>query len=419
VNRKPLAIGILLVALAVRTWGAFDFKEYFEDEGIHVPAALRLGQYGTTYGNAWLHPQLAHILEYGAIRAFGDNPVGWRIRNVLLGTLTVALLLLLALELFPDGWTPYLAAGLLATDPLHVYFSRTTFMEVPVACFFLLFLWLVVRMVRTRRDLLVPAGLALGLTVSTKGYFPFAIAVVLAALAFHLRREGASRVQWLYAASALLVLPAAVYLATYLPWLADGRALAELLEAKVAGFRELQAQTPSTYENAEYLLRGGRPWEWFVRPSMLMYWSEVRGPTGRYVMEIQDPPVHVVVLPVLAWTLVTGLRARAWRRLVAPAMFVSTYALILAVRRPMFSYALATLVPFAMLMLATFADDLIARAAAPRRWAALALAGSVGWGLFLFPLTAGKEVPTSLYAPIVSHVSGVLSELKPAAEARP
>ncbi len=410
---KALAVGILTVALFVRTWGAFDHQEFFEDEGIHVPAALRLGQYGTTFGNAWVHPQLAHVLEYGAIRLVGNNAVGWRIRNVILGTLTVAFLLLLASELFPGQWTPLLAAGLLAVDPLHVYFSRTTFMEVPVGCFFLLFLWLVARMVRTGEDLLVPAGLAMGLTVSTKGYYPIAIALVLAALAFRMRREGTPRVQVAYAASALLVLPVAVYLLTYLPWLANGRTFGELLEMKLDAIANLQSQTLSTYANAAYLKGGGSPWEWFVRPSMLMYWSEQAGDTGRYVMQIHDPPVHILILPVFVYGLVTGIRARSWRLLVAPAMFLSTYALILAVRRPMFSYAVVTLVPFAMLMLASAGNDLIAKASAPRRWAALALTVVVAWGLYLFPLTAGREVPTSLYAPIVSKARVVFDEVVP------
>ncbi|HSM93140.1 MAG TPA: hypothetical protein VLT47_09645, partial [Anaeromyxobacteraceae bacterium] len=248
------------------------------------------------------------------------------------------------------------------------------------------------------------------LTISTKSYYPFAVAAVLAALAVRMRREGTPRAHVAYVASALLILPAAVYLLTYLPWLSNGRTAGEFFQMKVDAFRELQSQTEDSYVHADYLVLGGRPWEWFVRPSMLMYWSEVHGETGRFLMEIHDPPVHVLVLPVFAYGVIAGIRRRSWQLLVAPAIFLATYGLIMAVRRPMFSYGVVTLVPFAMLMLASFADALLAKAAEPRRWAALALTGILGWGLYLFPLTAGREVPTALYAPIVSHVAVPPSE---------
>ena len=173
---------IMVLAFFFRCWGTFDGAVYLPttDEPIHVPNAISIGTYGTTDQLNWQHPPLSSLMLYGAIHLFGNNPVGWRITNVLLGTATVLLVYLIgALIYSAHSPAPLLAAGLMAADPFHAYLSRTTFAEVPATFFFLLFLYFMLAQSEQDRLTLPLAGIAMGLTIACKAYFILAIPLVI------------------------------------------------------------------------------------------------------------------------------------------------------------------------------------------------------------------------------------------------
>jgi len=267
-HHLKILLAILLVAGCLRLWGAFDITGYTGDESFHVPSAISMGQHGTPLSSNWTHPPGGALILLGTITLFGDNPVGWRLGGIALGTATVGLLYLVAARLFRNETAALLAAALLALDPFHIHFSRTTFMEIPVLCFFLLF----VHCMLTYQDTgskwsLVVAGFALGLAVATKSYFVCSMTLVIGfAMYLAMKGEGDRTALALDFLCWLGCLPAAVYLLANYHFFARGFSLAEFFQMRGDALWTLRNITLESFENRWFLDVGGKPWEWFVKP---------------------------------------------------------------------------------------------------------------------------------------------------------
>ena len=182
-----------------------------------------------------VHPPLAKWLIAAGIRLFGYTPTGWRVAPFVAGTLSIALVYLLAHRLFRSTLTASLASGLLAFDLLYFVMSRAAMLDVFVVFFSLvMFLGFVYdrgtenlsgsrRRLRNRPWLIV-AGLAGGAATASKwsgGYL--LIAVIILAVADSIAQQRGTEHRLRRAASdegavlalTLVILPALVYVATY------------------------------------------------------------------------------------------------------------------------------------------------------------------------------------------------------------
>lgn len=394
---------VVLVAAVLRFWGAFDLNVRIGDEPFHVPSAINMSRYGVPLAMNWTHPPGGALILQGTIGLFGDDPVGWRIGGVLLGTFTVALLYAGARRLTRSHTVSLLAAALLALDPFHVYFSRSTFMEVPVLCFFLLFLWsLQVYEEEEKGWALVLAGVALGLTAATKSYFAVSAALAIAWVvrATWVRTEARAELI-LRLVCYLGLLPAAVYLGSFLQYFGDGHSLAEFVRMRADAFRTLRAVAPDAVD-PWWLREGGGPWEWFVRPISLGYRIDEPLRAPRYLLELNNFPIRPIALVALTYLAVRGVRERRARLLVPALLFASVYLLFLALSRPMLSYSALVVLPFAYVALAWSVRLLERRHARLRGLSLAVLALTVLWGGYQYPLATAKEVPGWLYGPILS-----------------
>lgn len=95
------------------------------DEAINVNAAagLSLKSLIFKYSLGDFHPPLFHVILRGWILLFGSSEAVVRIPSVILGTLTVYITYLIGKKLF-EGKTGLIAATLIATSPLHIYYSQ-------------------------------------------------------------------------------------------------------------------------------------------------------------------------------------------------------------------------------------------------------------------------------------------------------
>lgn len=394
-------VAVVALAAALRGWGAFDLQEQIEDEPIHVATALSLGRWGTTTHNDWAHPPLGGLLMAGAIAVLGDGPPGWRAVNLLLGTASVLLLMLVGAHLYPGSRAPALAGLLLALDPFHIYLSRTTFLEVPVTFFFLAFLLALLEHQRRGRPALVGAGVAAGLTMATKAYFVVGLPLAAAhALWAAVRRSPAKAAVAAEVVVTLALTAASAYLLCHLPILARGYGLLELLQLKADAVRVMRAYQPEEFLNRAWIEAGGRPWEWFVRPFLFGRSLPASGGHVRYLLENNNLPVRILALPALLATAALAWRRRDGREALAPALFAGSYGMILALDRPMYSYSAAVLLPFAYLVTARAVDLVAARARRPGLVAGAFLGAVACWGAYAYPLAAAREVPAALYRPI-------------------
>lgn len=394
----------MVLASFFRLWNTFDYPEFLptSDEAIHIPNAISLSTFGTTDQLNWQHPQLSGLILSGTIQLFGNNPVGWRISNVLFGIGSVLLVYLVGNLLYPASCAPLLAAGLIALDPFHIYISRTTFVELPASFFFLLYLYFMLQHTENKRSTLPFAGVAMGLTIATKAYFVIAIPLVIG-YALNKARQENRLTQALYADYffTLLLLPLSLALLSYIQWFGRGYTLPEFFRMKLDAAWALQQFRKEEFMSA-LMHAGGSPGEWFLKPILFGQQLSADAENGRFIMEINNFPFRMIALLSLALTGLHAWQKRSLQDALAPLLFVACYLLFIVVKRPMFSYSAMVLLPFAYLATGRAVSLLAGKIQKPALACGCFLSCVILWGVYTFPLVAGQQVPLYLYRPILA-----------------
>lgn len=171
---------LLAASLVLRVWDIAGIEHYVGDQNTVVLAAYRFPETGMFSPDSWEQPPLHYYLIRLGTLLFGDNAYGWRMKNVLLGSLTVPLLFLLGRALFPGRRTALLAALFLLFDPLHLYYSRTIYAEISSLPFFLGAALVTVRYQRGRTASPLWAGVMLGFAIAQKWYYLLPLLVLAA-----------------------------------------------------------------------------------------------------------------------------------------------------------------------------------------------------------------------------------------------
>jgi dolichyl-phosphate-mannose-protein mannosyltransferase len=342
-----------------------------------------------------VHPPMGKRLIALGIRLFGYTPFGWRIAAWAAGTLTVALLYLLALRLFRSvGWA-VLAAGLLAIDPLHFVHSRIAMLDVFVTLFVVAaVLFAVLDRDRGGEGVLRPwlalSGISVGLAVASK-WSGVLILPALLPLLVAWAPAGRRRRQALIAAGWLIALPLVVYTASYV-----GR-----LHTGIAGWPHAFARRQLHMLRFHADLSGdnqyqSRPWEWLAIRRPVAYYFSAHGDRYREVIAIGSPFVWwagAVGVLVGAWTAFRA-RSAAGAEAVVAACAAATYLpwLLLAWDRGFvfITYLLPT-VPFLCLGATLLARRLWT--ARPGRVAvSIGVAASVAWFAFYYPVLTARPL---------------------------
>jgi dolichyl-phosphate-mannose-protein mannosyltransferase len=235
---------------------------YMYDEAYHAYTA---GQYvaGNTdafvwntspprsgVGYTWNHPPVGLLLIASGIAIQGDNPRGWRIASAWFGALGIVVVYLLGLTLSRDREIAQLTAALLLVDGLYFVQSRTAMLDVFGTVFMMaallgLYGYLVAPSDQVRRPLLL-TGVFLGLALATKwnAAYPAAfvglVAVCRMVDLWRRTRVGSMvgqpearaglRQHLLWVPLGLVVVPALVYLAAYIPFFVSGHGWPQFVE---------------------------------------------------------------------------------------------------------------------------------------------------------------------------------------------
>ncbi len=233
------------------------------DEVHYVPAAKQLLEPGlhTPLLNP-MHPPLAKELMSLSIRVFGDVPLGWRYPSVLFGSIAIVAMYLCGLVLFA-AQGPAIATALLTLLNQMVFVqSRIAMLDIYVLAFDLLGIAAFLYGFRQRRPHIAfgLAGLAFGLATACKwsGLFPLAVCIAIVAVirlmqGWRARFEDGSDTDWYrpdlwpefryyHVAVCLLLIPAAAYLAAFVP--VHGFSVADILEAQRRIFVENAGSHP-------------------------------------------------------------------------------------------------------------------------------------------------------------------------------
>ncbi|MGV8885393.1 MAG: dolichyl-phosphate-mannose--protein mannosyltransferase [Microbacteriaceae bacterium] len=268
---------VMLVASVTRLFNLGNPHQLVFDETFYVKDAWTLSNLGyeaawpddpnprfeageteifTSTGSFVVHPPLGKWLIALGMHAFGaDSSVGWRISTAIVGILAVALIMVIAKQLFRSTLMSVLAGGLLAIDGNAIVMSRVALLDNFVMIFVLLGfgavlldrewsrrrldVW-IVRREKTVRSLdwgpalwwrpwLISAGLAFGLASAVKwnGLYFLAVFAIYTLVVDALARRRAGIAFWASSTivkqaptSFVLTVPIALvaYLSTWIGW---------------------------------------------------------------------------------------------------------------------------------------------------------------------------------------------------------
>jgi dolichyl-phosphate-mannose-protein mannosyltransferase len=418
-NRPWVAIvAVTAIAAAVRLWGlsspptlVFDEHYYAKVACMYAGGSDRVCKIESPNERAFreqewdvgsfVHPPLGKWTLALGIKAFGMDPFGWRVGSAVAGTLAVAGVALIAQLLLGRPLWTFLAGLLLALEHLSVVLSRLALLDVHVqlwivAGFLLLLLdrrWIDRRAPREPplpgedgppipsplwRPWRYAAGIAMGAAVAAKWS---GVLGVLAAIVISLMWETSRRAQAdvgrgrsfgraLVRESfglvvAFVLIPLAVYVAAYLPWLNHfdwntGKFLDQQVRVARYHLFELKTLAPDpdsgTLTPTHYAY--SRPWTWLVmtRP-VPVTWLDL-GPDIRQLLAVGNPIVFwgsIWALPYLAFA---WWRKRDW----VPGFFLMAvllqYLPWLLAARPQFFFYVAPFTPFLVLGLVYMLRDL-------------------------------------------------------------
>jgi len=406
---------IILLGAVLRLYG-IPSQEPTADDVATAYSAVHYMEDGMLGPTMWNHPPLRNILVYGSLRLLGSGPWGVKAVSLALGSLTVLFLALVARRLFPEsGGVSLLAAFFLAIDPVHIDFSRQAVHEVYMACFFLAGIYSALRFRDENKPLfLVMSGVAFGLGLASKWYVALPLIGTIVYLFVSIlkdetrvRREKAAGA--LFVLSALVLVPFAVYMLTFIPWFGRGHTLPEWFRLQYMMYNETITHTGYTYYGMEL---DHRPLLWFLKPVGTADVSAAGGKV-QILIGISNPAVWLLTLPSICYIMYQGMKKRLPTLLFVGALFWITYIPMALTKRPLWVHTAFAVLPFAFLASAYAMLNVGKGWKGKKAFLVLFLAVVIAVFIPLYLLAIGKGFETAWLRPIVelyrpSHERGLL-----------
>lgn len=395
---------VTVLASILRAYGLNDQTPL--DSEIHMAqGAYAYVEQGLMPRVMWWHAPLRNILMYLSMESLGAGAFGVRFWSFLLGAASVPVLAMLVMDLLEDRRASLIAAFLLALDPLHITFSRQAIQETHVAFFALLGVFFVIRYVmKNSHSYLLFAGIAFGLGMASKWQAGFALAACWLILIFPrlLRNESISAVpltaRLFFGVSSLVLLPAAVYALSYLPWILRGYGPEEWLYLQEFMFRYTATTTHDIVSNP------GRALDWFIKPSG--YASMVIADGPHLTLGINNLIVWWLVLPSFAFLAYMSAKEKMRSGVLLSMLFWFSYIpLALMPTRPIYLLSATSVIPFAFIGVAWAITDLKDRLRVETGWVVAYMSAVIISSSALYPLTCGKGLDYTYLLPIVNRFS--------------
>lgn len=305
---------IFLTAHAALLIGIATPDKFVFDEVHYVPAARQMLE--AVMPQPMLnpmHPPLAKQMIAFSIRAFGDNPLGWRYPGTLFGALAVVAIYLCGLALFRRQ-SPALAAALIACfNQMLFVLARTAMLDIFALAFSLFGIAAFLFGFRQARPHLsfALAGTAFGFSAACKwsGLFPLVTCIaVVAAIrlmqGWRTQFADARETDWYkpglwpdfrarHFALCFMLLPAAAYLSSFVALY--GFSISDLLEAQ----RRIFSDNTTTAIAGHTYMSSWPSWPFLVRPVWFLFDNLGNGIISAVVC-LGNPLVLWPALPALA-----------------------------------------------------------------------------------------------------------------------
>jgi dolichyl-phosphate-mannose--protein O-mannosyl transferase len=381
---------VLIISAAVRLYQlqiprtlVFDETYYAKDANSILHAYLGANPgYPWEPGKeiSWPHPEYGKMAIAIGVGLFGNASFGWRIAPAIAGTILLALVYPVGRRLgLPPPWA-LLALILAASDFLGIVQSRIATLDVFVGLWSVLCIYLALRYVQTGHRLvwLFVCGIAGGLAFGTKWSGAFAIVAAAAIMLLYRRRSWRQppRTAALQALRdvalpvvALLVVPVALYFASYTIYFVKGKhTLGQwwALQHEMWWFNQ-HLHATHTYAS--------RAWTWIFDYRPVWYFYEQRGGVHG-IISMGNPFLWWASVGALAALVILGIVRRRRDEFVLPLIVALLYLPWLSTTRTSFMYYLTPVAPFLALAVARILGELAGWRLPRPVWAANCFAAS-------------------------------------------
>ncbi len=358
---------------------------------------------------AWVHPPLGKWMIAAGELVSGTGSYGWRVSSAVTGTASVMLLAVIVQLLFGSPIWTFTGGLLLAVESMNFVQSRTAMLDIFVTFWIVLgFVLLLLdrRWIERRtaeragphaqpapvdaapaagapdpeaalppapepagrapsplwRPWRFAAGAALGAGFATKWSALTAIAAVVA-LSFiwevtRRRRSGSGRpilesipAEGFGLVLAFVVVPALVYVASYVGWFAHfGWSLREWSHLQAAIFdyhRHLQTTDPATGEPVHAYL--SQAWKWILLYRPVLYYAHYENGLRQVIYTNGNPAIFWGALLSIPYVAYLWIQDRDWRAGFAVVAIAGLYLPWFLVSRPQFLFYATPITPFFVL----------------------------------------------------------------------
>jgi len=339
------------------------------------------------------HPPLSKLIIALGIRLFGDRAFGWRMMSALAGALLVLVTYLLISEVVQVPFAAVAGGMLLAVDGLAFVESRIAKPDIFLALFLATSYWAFWRYLRRGRPgWLYLSGLAAGAAVATKwtGLAPLGtIPIYLAYLVGQGRWSPPHRRHWLHFIAAYTVVPAALYLATWIPYFLLGHSAKDLAEFHQFMFR-FHAGLTATHPYQSHW------WSWplLLRPIWYEF-EEVQKGFYRGVLAIGNPVLWWFSLAALGYVGWEAVRRRDPGAIFIAIGFLVSYVPYAFIGRALFLYHMLPALPFMAMATAAVLARLRGHLGALIPLVYLAVA--VAWFVAYYPVLAALPIAVARF----------------------
>ena len=280
----------------------------------------------------WTHPPLGKLAIAGGILLFGFNPFGWRILGVLAAAAMIPIIFLLGRRLFKSSAAGVVAAFLLTFDFMHFSLARLATGETYLALFSLLMFFFAFDYFasstkrtdertdertseRTSRSLLLSL-LFFGLGFAVKWTAVFGLAAVLVLWLVCNFKERRPILKDCKVVVAGLLVSAAIYIATYLPYIFSGAEGGHGGGHGLADVFDLQLRMFGYHAGIEATHPFSSPWwSWplLLKP-LWVYSNNLGGGTVSTTVLMGNPAIWWCGTVALVFLAVRFVAGKLWRK---------------------------------------------------------------------------------------------------------
>ena len=334
----------------------------------------------------------------------GRHAFAWRLPGILFAAMLAFFLVLLARRLFVSPLVAMFTGAAVVLDGSMFAQARIGMNDIYVTAFIVAAWYFIVAAHRPRRSAIVDiliAGVLLGLAVASKwaGVYTlagvFIASVAVTAQAYERGRPGTGGPLDLLAGrgrnAALLfgsfaVIPAAVYLASYVPWFGGP------MQPYGWNLWELTQQMYWYHSSLTSPHCAGAPWWSWPLDLKPVYWYFGQGSGGAngYIYDAGNPILFWAALPAAAICAGLALRTRSATLGLIGLAFLAQYVAWIPISRVLFFYHFFTALPFYLLLLAVALALLW-----ERRRRAVLVYGVIAAATFVifYPFVSGMPIP--------------------------